>query len=140
MDELPAAPYAQSGAIPYRRSAGRIEVLLITSRRTGRWIIPKGMVESYLTPALSAVEEAYEEAGVHGELAAAPLGSYCYAKQGYRWTVSVYALEVSAVLERWPEMASRQRAWYAVEAAAQLADGPGLQAVIAALPAWLAEH
>src|SRR5687768_16330036 len=134
MDELPAAPYPQSGVIPYRRRAGQIEVLLITSRRTGRWIIPKGMVEHYLTPALSAAEEAYEEAGVHGELSAEPLGSYAYARQGSRWTVSVYALEVDAVLERWPEMAERQRAWYSVEHAALLADGPGLQALIAALP------
>ena len=133
MDALPAAPYPQSGAIPYRRCAGRIEVMLITSRRTGRWIIPKGMVEPGLTPALSAAEEAYEEAGVHGEVEQEPLGSYAYARQGYRWTVTVFALEVSAVLERWPEMAQRQRAWHAVEEAALLADGPGLQALIAAL-------
>lgn len=134
MDELPAAPYPQSGAIPYRRSGGRIEVLLITSRRTGRWIIPKGMVESYLTPALSAAEEAYEEAGVHGEVSAGPLGSYAYARNGYRWIVRVYALEVTAVLERWPEMAQRQRAWYSVEEVARLADGAELQALIASLP------
>ncbi|HYF62153.1 MAG TPA: NUDIX hydrolase [Herpetosiphonaceae bacterium] len=133
MDDLPAAPYDQSGAIPYRWNDGRLEVLLITSRRTGRWIIPKGMVEPGLGPALSAAEEAYEEAGVHGALAAAPLGSYAYAKQGYRWTVSVYALAVESVLERWPEMRSRRRAWHPVEAAATLADGPGLQALIAAL-------
>ena len=139
MDDLPAAPYPQSGAIPYRWRDGRLEVLLITSRRTGRWIIPKGMVEPHLTPALSAAEEAYEEAGVHGEVSAGPLGSYAYARNGYRWIVRVYALEVSAVLERWPEMAQRQRAWYSVEEAALLADRPDLQALIAGLPDWLAK-
>jgi 8-oxo-dGTP pyrophosphatase MutT (NUDIX family) len=138
MDDLPAAPYPQSGAIPYRWRDGRLEVLLITSRRTGRWIIPKGMVEPHLTPALSAAEEAYVEAGVRGEIGAACLGSYAYAKLGYRWTVGVYALAVATVLERWPEMRSRRRAWRPVADAALLVDNAELQALIAELPGQLA--
>jgi 8-oxo-dGTP pyrophosphatase MutT (NUDIX family) len=67
--------YQQSGVIPYRRVQNQLEILLITSIRRGRWIIPKGLVEPHLSPAESACQEAWEEAGVVGQVDSKPLGS-----------------------------------------------------------------
>lgn len=64
MPTTPAAPFPQSGAIPYRWYAQQLQVLLTTSRRNKRWIIPKGLIEYHLSAADSAAQEAWEEAGV----------------------------------------------------------------------------
>lgn len=68
------APVPQSGVIPYRRTNHQLEVLLITSRRRARWIIPKGCIDVHPDPARSACQEAYEEAGIRGDLSGAALG------------------------------------------------------------------
>jgi 8-oxo-dGTP pyrophosphatase MutT (NUDIX family) len=69
----PESIYRQSGAVPFRVRDGTIEVLLITSLTSGRWIIPKGIIEPQLSSAASAAQEAFEEAGVRGELSV-PVG------------------------------------------------------------------
>jgi 8-oxo-dGTP pyrophosphatase MutT (NUDIX family) len=69
----PESIYRQSGAVPFRVRDGTIEVLLITSLTSGRWIIPKGIIEPPLSSAASAAQEAFEEAGVRGELSG-PVG------------------------------------------------------------------
>ena len=74
--------YEQSGVVPYRWLEGRLEVLLITSLRRGRWIIPKGIVEPDMTPAESAAMEAFEEAGVKGRVGTEPIGEYTVNKWG----------------------------------------------------------
>ena len=71
---------SQFGALCYRITDGKIQVLLITSRRTQRWILPKGWPENGITPGESAAKEAMEEAGVTGKLNERPLGVYCYEK------------------------------------------------------------
>lgn len=72
----------QAGVIAYRDKYGKLEVLLITSRDTGRWIIPKGNISAYATPAKAAVKEAYEEAGIKGTVpGSVPLGFYTYFKR-----------------------------------------------------------
>ncbi|WP_243663517.1 NUDIX hydrolase [Rhodothermus marinus] len=65
----------QAGVLPVRQQNGRIEVLLITSRTVGRWILPKGNVKRHQTPIEAALQEAYEEAGIRGRIdgAAGPL-------------------------------------------------------------------
>ena len=68
---------SQFGALCYRGSDGKIQILLITSRRTKRWIIPKGWPENDMTPGESAANEAVEEAGVAGKLRERPFGVYC---------------------------------------------------------------
>lgn len=110
--------YTQSAVVPYRVREGRVEILLITSRRSKRWIVPKGIVEADLTPEESASKEAWEEAGVTGEVDAAPLGSYSYAKWGDLCHVSVYALRVGEELVAWPED-FRARAWVSAKEAAK---------------------
>ncbi|MCA1558080.1 MAG: NUDIX hydrolase, partial [Acidobacteria bacterium] len=95
--------YNQSGVIPYRVRGAEVEVMLITSRRRSRWIIPKGIVDLGKTPEASALKEAYEEAGIEGEAASEELGEYEYDKWGGVCKVKVYLMHVMSVLENWPE-------------------------------------
>ena len=125
-----------SGVIPYRRVAPDfLEVLLITSSKTGRWVIPKGRLEPHMTPLESALEEAYEEAGVSGEPDWRPLGTY----QRRGLNVLVFPLLVTEILEQWPEDRWRQRRWFTLDKAVAEVDEPRLKDLIASLGASLAE-
>lgn len=105
----------QSGAIPYTLVDGRVVFLIITSRRTGRWIFPKGSVIEGMTPWDSAVHEAFEEAGVEGQVETKPLGAYRTLKTvGIRRIaidVDLYPLRVVRQFDEWPEKHSRHRHW-----------------------------
>ena len=68
--------FDQSGVIPYRKKNGKTEVLLVTSIRRKKWIIPKGFIEYHMSPFQSAKKEAFEEAGVKGSNTTKILGSY----------------------------------------------------------------
>ena len=121
----------QVGALPFRATpTGALEILLITSRETSRFIIPKGWPMKRLTDAAAAAREAYEEAGVSGKLRRQPIGAYLYRKRvaGRFETikVTVYALEVQVQHEEWPEKGARQLRWVSREEAATLVDEPGL--------------
>lgn len=119
--------------------AGGVEIMLITSRRRARWIIPKGVVDLGATAKESALKEAFEEAGIRGETAdEAELGSYRYEKWGGLCTVKVYLMRVDAVLDRWPESDSRQRLWMGVESAAEAVKEQGLKEIILSVPDSLA--
>ncbi len=105
---------SQSGALPYTVVEDQIVFLLITSRRTGRWIFPKGAVTQGLTPWDSAAREAFEEAGVEGQVEQSPIGSYRAVKHGIRPSVievAIYPLKVERQHEEWPEMRQRHRHW-----------------------------
>lgn len=121
--------FDQVGAIPYRQREGRVEVLLITTRTRGRWIVPKGNVERELGPRQSAVLEAYEEGGVKGPLRGAALGTYRHGDPpGYR--VCIYLMEVEATHQAWPEADERQRQWQSVLEAKQTVDEDGLRPLL----------
>jgi len=112
----------QYAALPYRRGADGLEILLITSRGTGRWIIPKGWPIAGLSPGQSAAREAYEEAGVTGNIGAESLGTYGYDKRladdtSQYCDVEVFALEVTEQRDKWPERHERQREWLSIEQA-----------------------
>jgi 8-oxo-dGTP pyrophosphatase MutT (NUDIX family) len=124
----------QSAVIPYRKTDDGLKVLLITSSRRKRWIVPKGLVEPHLTEAESALQEAFEEAGIQGDISAAPIGSYTYSKWGGTCVVAVFLLEVRTVLPAWPEAAVRQRRWMPVAAAADAVEEPDLRALILEVP------
>jgi 8-oxo-dGTP pyrophosphatase MutT (NUDIX family) len=129
----PAYWYQQSAVIPYRLTAQSateppgVEILLITSRKRRRWVIPKGIVEPGLSPLASAVKEAYEEAGIRGIPSDAAVGSYEYEKWGGRCRVAVFLLEVTEELAAWPEDRLRDRAWLPVAEAARRVREPELQ-------------
>jgi len=137
--EADREPRSQFAAIPWRRDArGGLEVLLVTSRDTRRWVIPKGWPMKALGPGGTAAQEAFEEAGVRGRLTKKPVGAYAYDKrlrsgrlQHVR--VRVFSLEVQEELEAWPEMRQRERQWTPVEVAATLVDEPELKRLLKSL-------
>lgn len=118
-------PRTQYGALPWRRTAeGQLQVLLITSRETRRWVIPKGNPIKNLKPGPSAAQEAFEEAGVRGAVRGKALGLYHYEKRlrsgrTQHVRVFVHALEVQEELEAWPEKAQRDREWVTPDEAAE---------------------
>ena len=124
----------QSGAIPYAWAGGEPTYLLITSRRTGRWIFPKGAVESDMTPARSAAKEAWEEAGVRGDIGKVPVGTYRTEKVERHTSrlvaVDLYPLKVDDQAPDWPERRSRRRHWATHRQARKLIDNPELMAVL----------
>ena len=77
-------PRVQYAALPWRMTDGTLEVLLLTSRGTGRWVIPKGWPHDSFSSAHSAAQEAYEEAGIRGAITREPIGSYRYDKNARR--------------------------------------------------------
>ena len=138
MNRAPDWMFNQSGVIPYRSRNGEIEVLLITSRKQKHWVIPKGIVEVPLTPQDSAAKEAWEEAGITGQVSQTPVGSYQYFKWGGTCHVEVFLLRVEAVLENWPEADLRTRRWLSVEAAAGQVEEQQLRQLLLSLPDFLA--
>lgn len=129
---------AQIAALPVRRSRdGSIEVLLITSRETRRWIIPKGWPMKGLKDHKAAAREAEEEAGVKGAIRKEPIGSYSYWKRRTAHfelcQVKVYLLEVQDQLKQWREQHQREAQWFSAREAADRVDEPGLREIIAGL-------
>jgi 8-oxo-dGTP pyrophosphatase MutT (NUDIX family) len=113
--------------------------LLITSRDTGRWVIPKGWPIDGLTAAGSAAREAWEEAGVEGIIAEAGLGLFTYdklltASKALPCQVEVFALRVARLRDKFPERSERRRKWFAAEKAARKVAEPGLRHLLANLP------
>ena len=94
--------YRQSAVIPYRfNGQGKLRLLLITSRKRKRWIIPKGVIEPDLSSRKSAAKEALEEAGILGSVSDDMLGTYEYAKWGGVCHVEVFGMRVERILEEW---------------------------------------
>ena len=125
----------QYAALPWRETPGGREVLLVTSRETGRWVLPKGWPMKKRTPSEAAAREAFEEAGVHGEVHAEPEGAYTYLKAfteslAFRCEVQVFLLRVTDEADDWPERAERTRRWFAPAEAAARVEEPELQALI----------
>jgi 8-oxo-dGTP pyrophosphatase MutT (NUDIX family) len=124
----------QVAALPFRRTPSGIEILLITSRESGRFIIPKGWPMKRLSDPGAAAREAYEEAGVAGKIRRRPIGDYLYRKRlDGRFDlvrVTVYALEVQVQHADWPEKGARQLRWTPRKEAASLVEEPGLMRLL----------
>jgi len=128
----------QVAALPLRLSKnGAIEILLVTSRDTGRWIIPKGWPSKCLKDSKAAAREAREEAGVKGKIFRKAIGSYRYIKReldnGAFIEVQVFLLKVSKRYKRWPEKRERRRAWFDINDAARMVSDPELSTLIGLL-------
>ena len=129
-------PRQQFAAICFRRQkkSGTLEVLVITSRDTGRWVIPKGWHMKSKLPHAIAEREAFEEAGVKGKAQREPLGNYTYQKRmkgdlKVPCRVQVHALEVKDMVRDFPEAGSRVLDWVSCEEAAARVDEPELKAL-----------
>ena len=137
------APKLQYAALPYRKCAdGRLEVMLITSRGTGRWVIPKGWPVAELTPHESAAREAFEEAGVVGRITEHPIGKYDYGKELDAGScvvcaVKVFGLEVEQQLPSWPEQSQRRTQWFDATEAANAVREPELSGIFSNLGKFL---
>ncbi len=130
-------PALQVGALCLQADTGK--VLLVTSRGTGRWIIPKGWPMDGRSAGGAALREAWEEAGVQGKVEERPLGRYRYDKKLSRGLsapveVQVHLVHVAALDKNFPERKQRQRRWFAPAEAAGLVDEPGLATLIRRLP------
>jgi 8-oxo-dGTP pyrophosphatase MutT (NUDIX family) len=128
-------PRKQVAALPYARVKGVIMFMLVTSRETGRPVLPKGWTEKSLTDAEAAEREAFEEAGIKGKIAKKPIGHYDYVKiigPGFALpcTVAVYPLEIRKHLKSWPEMEERERLWLTAEEAANRVAEPELAEIL----------
>ena len=122
----------QVAALCHRGLGEDTQVLLVTSRDTGRWILPKGWIEANEDAHEAAGREAWEEAGVEGTASDTPLGTYVYRKalsggDSVVCQVEVFALEVSRVAKDWPERKQRDRRWYSARKAAKLVAEPELR-------------
>ena len=128
------ASIQQSGALPYQKKDGILWVLLVKSMTSRRWIFPKGNLEPGLTASESAYSEAFEEAGVLGTISTRSIGAYKYRKKaekgGKLCRVKLYPLEVTQVLESYPERSFRQRTWLLAEEALSVLDKPELIAIL----------
>src|SRR3954470_6458354 len=120
-------PYVrQAAALPLRN--GR--VCLVTSSNGKRWVIPKGLIEPGQTAGETALQEAWEEAGLTGLLRPEPIGSYLYEKWCGVCHVTVFAMEVTHMAQDWPERSLRQRLWLTPAGVLKRVEDPGLHAVL----------
>ena len=129
-------PVAQQvAALCWRRAGDGHEVLLVTTRGRGQWMLPKGWPKESKPDAEMAAVEAYEEAGVRGALDPAPVGSFHYEKRIGAGTVmeceaTVYALEVSEQVAKFPEAGQREIGWFSPHEAAAKVDCPELSTLL----------
>ena len=133
----------QVAALPVRATDDGIEILLVTSRDTGRWVLPKGWPSKHLSDAEAALREARQEAGVVGKIECEPIGSYRYRKIEKKNSrlveVFVFLLPVMKEKKRKPEKVQRSRAWFDIETASARVREPTLKSLIGSLENGLAD-
>ncbi len=124
----------QFAALCYRVKNEKVQFCLVTSRRSGRWIVPKGWPMNGQTPMDAAATEAFEEAGVRGKIEPRPIGVFSYykvhSKNELPCIAVVYPLKVKKVLRTWPERKERNRKWLSRKKAAALVDNAELSQII----------
>lgn len=130
-----AQPARQVAALVWRPGPVEADILLVTSRTSRRWLIPRGWSIEGKTDDLSALHEAFEEAGVYALRTDTMVGTYQYTKglgdgSLLPCAVDVFAIRSPRLLDTWPEMGQRQRRWYGVEAAAAQVTEPALSDLI----------
>jgi len=125
----------QFAALCYRIRKGKVQILLVTSRRSKRWIVPKGWPMDGKTPGACAAREAWEEAGVKGKVSESCLGAYAYAKMhpgkdALPCLAMLYPLKVKTIEKKYPERKERRRKWVSRKKAARLVNAEDLARLI----------
>lgn len=121
----------QVAALAWRSTENGPDILLVTSRISRHWLLPKGWPMPGKIDCQSALQEAFEEAGVEGTAGEQPIGTYRYDKilkngSAVPCLVDVFALHVTDLLDDWPESAQRERRWFNVLSAAEQVAEPDL--------------
>jgi 8-oxo-dGTP pyrophosphatase MutT (NUDIX family) len=120
----------QAGVLAWLPDVEPLRFALITSRRTGRWVLPKGAIDAGMTPREAAAQEALEEAGLIGVADAAPIGTYHTTKirppQAWTIEVTVYPMRIDEILDVWLEADVRSRRFVTIEEARELLSDPGI--------------
>lgn len=134
-------PRTQFAGLPFRVVKGKkgsksVEVLLVTSRETQRWIIPKGWPMDGMTPANAAAQEVWEEAGARGKAYDVCLGLYSYRKwmndnETLPIIVAVFPVKVEEMADDYPEASERRRKWFSLKKAASKVEERDLRQLIA---------
>lgn len=137
----PAYYYNQSSVIPYRFNNDQLEILIISSSQNKHWVVPKGIHDPGLTAQQSASKEAFEEAGIKGDVHEKEIARYQYTKWEATCTVSVYLMKVSSMLtdDEWAE-SNRRRTWVNVDEASKLIHNSDLAKVIRLVPDYLEQE
>jgi 8-oxo-dGTP pyrophosphatase MutT (NUDIX family) len=134
----------QFAALCYRVRNDKVQICIITSRRTKRWILPKGWPMHKQTPAQAAATEAWEEAGLTGKTYDRCLGVYTYQKMKNKQTFPVvtlvYPMRVTNVHSEWPEAHQRRRRWVSLKKAADKVAEPELKRIIASFTPAMAKR
>lgn len=125
----------QVAALPWRLTEKGVEVMLVTSRDTGRWVLPKGWPEAGEMRWQAALREAGEEAGLEGTMSEKEIGRYFYGKNlksglEQRCEVHVFPLKVEKVCSKWPEKGQRVRKWFAPQIGASRVREPELAEIL----------
>ena len=139
MSHDPESELAQACAVPFWYRQQRMEFCLITSLNRRRWGFPKGIVEPDQTIETAALAEAYEEAGLAGEIIGEPLGTYADFKWNRPLRVNGGLLRVSAELAHWPEDTQRQRRWCTAKEAREVVAREEQRELLERAIAWLKE-
>ena len=129
-NKVPEYFFVQSGVIPFRKVSGKVEILLITSRNKGKWIFPKGVVETGLGKKASAVKEALEEAGVVGKIVGNSIGEFSNDKWDGICRVVIYPMEVTKTIKHWEEESFRKREWFTVNASMKVISNKNLKRIL----------
>ncbi|MDE2362197.1 MAG: NUDIX hydrolase [Hyphomicrobiales bacterium] len=129
-----AASRRQYAALPYRNRE-RLEIMLVSSRETRRWVLPKGWPMKGKKPHAVAATEALEEAGLLGKIAKKPVGSYHYIKRmsngaALACEVDVFPFRVQKQRKNWREQDQRLTSWFEAAEAAHLVDEPELSDIL----------
>ena len=136
--DRPAYYYTQSSVIPYQITDERLEIMIVRSSKKKHWVVPKGIGDPGYALQDSAKKEAWEEAGIEGEVDEQPIGQYYYQKWGAECAVSVFSMRVTQVLSEseWEE-SHRGRKWVSPEEAADCLKQPALGPLVMALKSKL---
>jgi 8-oxo-dGTP pyrophosphatase MutT (NUDIX family) len=130
-----ASDIAQAGAICLRQGRKGPEILFVGSRRNGRWGLPKGPIVSGESSWTAAKREAFEEAGIVGDIENLPIGSFTYYKDTspYRYRVTVHLVNTRKVKRIYPEKLVRKVKWFPLKGAAAIVGQPGLRDLLGTL-------
>jgi 8-oxo-dGTP pyrophosphatase MutT (NUDIX family) len=128
----------QCAALAFAKRGGELQVMLVTSRETHRWVLPKGWTETGVPPHEQAAREAYEEAGLVGEIEPESVGSYTYQKRlpdsrTVSCEVDVFPMRIECQLKSWPEKRQRKTAWFSLSQAAMAVEEGDLAVLLLSL-------